>query len=105
MARAKVIDRPVLNNWDRLTDHLSAALSRERIEQFRVLFLDRKNLLIRGEQQQRGTVDHTPLYPREVVKRCLELAASAAWSWRRARSSSSTTTRAATRRPPRPTWR
>jgi DNA repair protein RadC len=49
----------------------------EKTEQFRLLFLDRKNVLIRDEQQQRGTVDHTPVYPREVVKRALELQASA----------------------------
>jgi len=52
-------------------------LAHEPIEQFRVMFLDRKNVLIKDEVQQRGTVDHTPLYPREIVKRALELAASA----------------------------
>ncbi len=77
LARAEVIDRPVLNNWERLTDYLSAALSRERVEQFRVLFLDPKNRLIADEAQARGTVNHTPVYPREVVKRALELHATA----------------------------
>jgi len=77
LMRAEVLDRPVLNNWDRLTDYLSAALSRERVEQFRVLFLDSKNRLIADEVQARGTVNHTPVYPREVVRRCLELQATA----------------------------
>jgi DNA repair protein RadC len=69
LARAEAMERPVLNNWDRLMDYLTAALARERIEQFRVLFLDPKNRLIADEAQARGTVNHTPVYPREVVKR------------------------------------
>jgi DNA repair protein RadC len=77
MARAEVIEKPVLNNWDRLMDYLTAALAREKIEQFRVLFLDSKNRLIADEAQARGTVNHTPVYPREVVKRALELHATA----------------------------
>ncbi len=77
MARAEVIDRPVLNNWDRLMDYLTAALAREKVEQFRVLFLDTRNRLIADEAQARGTVNHTPVYPREVVKRALEMHATA----------------------------
>lgn len=77
LTRAEVLERPVLNNWDRLTGYLTAALSRERVEQFRVLFLDPKCRLIADEVQSRGTVNHTPVYPREVVKRCLELQATA----------------------------
>ncbi len=77
LARAEVIDRPVLANWDRLMDYLGAVLARERVEQFRVLFLDARNRLIADEGQSQGTVDHTPVYPREVVKRALELQASA----------------------------
>lgn len=77
LARAEVIDRPVLNNWDRLLSYLTAALTRERVEQFRVLFLDTRNRLIADEAQARGTVNHTPVYPREVVKRALELQATA----------------------------
>jgi len=77
LAKAEVMERPVLNNWDRLVDYLSAALAREKVEQFRVLFLDSKNRLIADEAQSRGTVNHTPVYPREVVKRALELNASA----------------------------
>jgi len=77
MARAEVMNQPVLNSWDRLVDYLTAVLARERVEQFRVLFLDPKNRLIADEAQARGTVNHTPVYPREVVKRALELHATA----------------------------
>ena len=72
-----MIDQPVLNNWDRLMAYLNAEMSRERVEQFRVLFLDNRNHLIADEAQQRGTVNHTPVYPREVAKRALELHATA----------------------------
>jgi DNA repair protein RadC len=75
--REEIKERPVIGSWTALLDYLQVALAHEPIEQFRVLFLDRKNILIRDEQQQRGTVDHTPLYPREIVKRALELGASA----------------------------
>ena len=67
----------LLNNWERLTAHLNVVMAREPIEQFRVLFLDAKNRLIADEVQTRGTVNHTPVYPREVVKRALELHATA----------------------------
>lgn len=77
LMRAEVKDQPLLNNWQRLTDYLGATLSRERIEQVRVLFLDAKNRLIADEAHTRGTVNHTPVYPREVAKRCLELQATA----------------------------
>ena len=77
LARAEVQDTPVLSDWPRLTAYLGAVLSRERNEQFRILFLDNKNRLIADEAQSRGTVNHTPVYPREVVKRALELHASA----------------------------
>ncbi len=77
MMQAEVLEQPVLNNWERLMGYLNAALSREKIEQFRVLFLDSKNRLIADEAQARGTVNHTPVYPREVVKRALELHATA----------------------------
>ena len=69
--------RPVIASWQSLLDYLKMALGHEPIEQFRVLFLDKKNILIKDEVQQRGTVDHTPLYPREIAKRALELGASA----------------------------
>ena len=77
LARAEVIDRPLLNNWDGLMAYLNAVLARERVEQFRVLFLDTRNRLLGDEAQARGTVNHTPVYPREVVKRALELQATA----------------------------
>ncbi len=70
-------ERPVIASWQALLDYLRLALGHEPIEQFRVLFLDKKNILIKDEVQQRGTVDHTPLYPREIAKRALELGASA----------------------------
>ena len=77
LVRAEVMNRPVLDNWDRLMDYLNAVLARERVEQFRVLFLDNRNRLLADEAQARGTVNHTPVYPREVVKRALELQATA----------------------------
>ena len=76
-ALARIHERPVIGSWTALLDYLQVALAHEPIEQFRVLFLDRKNILIRDEVQQRGTVDHTPLYPREITRRALELQASA----------------------------
>lgn len=77
LSEAPLKNQQVLNNWDRLMDYLTARLARERVEQFRVLFLDAKNRLIADEAQARGTVNHTPVYPREVVKRALELHATA----------------------------
>ena len=77
LARARVLGRPVLSSWDALLDYCHTALAHRETEAFRVLFLDRKNLLIADEEQARGTVDHVPVYPREVVKRALELNASA----------------------------
>ena len=70
-------DQPILNSWQRLLDYLTAAMAHETVEQFRILFLDKRNHLIADEVQQKGTVDHTPVYPREVVKRALELSATA----------------------------
>ena len=70
-------EKPVLSSWQALLDYARAAMAYSDIEQFRILFLDKKNRLIADEVQQSGTVDHTPVYPREVVKRALELSASA----------------------------
>jgi len=75
--RAEVAKRPVLSSWQQLLDYCQMAAGHAEIEEFRLLFLDRKNALIADERQQRGTIDHTPVYPREVVKRALELGASA----------------------------
>ncbi len=77
MARARVIEKAVLSSWDALLTYCRKAMAHQAIEQFRILFLDRKNILIADEAQQKGTVDHVPVYPREVVKRALELNASA----------------------------
>ena len=77
LTRAEVAERPVLANWDRLIAYLTASMARDRTEQFRVLFLDSKDRLIADEAQARGTVNHTPVYPREVVRRALELHATA----------------------------
>ncbi len=76
-ARDAVRERPLLGSWSAVIDYCKAAMAYESIEQFRVLFLDKKNVLIADEVQQTGTVDHTPVYPREVVKRALELSATA----------------------------
>ncbi len=77
LAQERVLRRPVISSWDELLAYCRASMADEKIEQFRVLFLDKKNILIADEVQQKGTVDHTPVYPREVVKRALELSASA----------------------------
>ena len=76
-ARDAVRTRPLLDSWSAVIDYCRAAMAFEPIEQFRILFLDKKNALIADEVQQTGTVDHTPVYPREVVKRALELSATA----------------------------
>ncbi len=77
MSRQQILHRPVLGSWQGLIDYCQAAMAHESVEQFRLLFLDRQNTLIADEVQQRGTVDHTPVYPREVIKRALELGATA----------------------------
>ena len=77
LMRTGLQQRPVVNSWDKLIDYCSAQIAHGKIEEFHILFLDRKNVLIKDERQQRGTIDHTPVYPREVVKRALELGASA----------------------------
>ncbi|MCC1491278.1 DNA repair protein RadC [Cognatishimia sp. F0-27] len=77
LARSRVLHRHVVSSWDALLDYCQTAMAHNDIEQFRILFLDRKNVLIADEPQARGTVDHVPVYPREVVKRALELNASA----------------------------
>lgn len=77
MARSRVIQRPVLSSWNALLDYCHTVMSHAEQEHFRILFLDRKNVLVADEEQAKGTVDHVPVYPREVVKRALELGASA----------------------------
>jgi len=77
LALGKIMDQPILSNWQALVDYCQIQLGHQKNEQFRVLFLDRKNRLIADEKQQEGTIDHTPVYPREVIKRALELHATA----------------------------
>lgn len=77
LARSKVIHRQAISGWDALVGYCRTAMAHRETEQFRILFLDRKNILIADEEQARGTIDHVPVYPREVVKRALELNASA----------------------------
>src|SRR5215472_15441474 len=77
LLRGAIKKRPVLSSWSSVLDYCRTAQGFADREQFRVLFLDKRNLLIADEVQQIGTVDHTPVYPREVVKRALELSASA----------------------------
>jgi DNA repair protein RadC len=77
LARGQVKGRPVLSSWSSVLDYCRTAMAFADKEQFRVLFLDKRNRLIADERQQQGTVDHTPVYPREVVKRALELSATA----------------------------
>src|SRR5581483_7478559 len=76
-ARDGIRRRPLLDSWSAVIDYCRTAMAYENIEQFRILFLDKRNMLIADEVQQTGTVDHTPVYPREVVKRALELSATA----------------------------
>jgi len=77
LARGQVQNRPVLSSWSNVLDYCRTAMAFADKEQLRVLFLDKRNRLIADELQQQGTVDHTPVYPREVVKRALELSATA----------------------------
>lgn len=76
-AKAELIGKPVLNSWTRLMDYCMATMAHETREHFRILFLNKKNELIADEIQGSGTVDHTPAYPREIMKRSLELGATA----------------------------
>jgi DNA repair protein RadC len=77
LAQKRVSAQPVLSSWSSVIDYCRAAMAFSQVEQFRILFLDKRNALIADELQQTGTVDHTPVYPREVVKRALEHSATA----------------------------
>src|ERR1700736_662429 len=77
LMRLELQEGPVVNSWDKLIDYCNAQVAHNQVEEFHILFLDRKNVLIKHERQQRGTIDHTPVYPREVVKRALDLGAAA----------------------------
>jgi len=75
--RAELHQRPVVGSWDKLIDYCNAQIAYSEVEEFHILFLDRKNALIKDERQQRGTIDHTPVYIRQVIKRALDIGASA----------------------------
>jgi len=77
LALGKILDKPILSNWQALIDYCQIQMAHQKKEQFRILFLDRQNRLIADEKQQEGTIDHTPVYPREVIKRALELHSTA----------------------------
>jgi DNA repair protein RadC len=77
LVRGEVLERPVLASWSQVLDYCRASMGFEAKEQFRILFLDKRNQIIADEVQQKGTVDHTPVYVRELVKRALELSATA----------------------------
>ena len=77
LSRSRVMQRQVISSWDALLDYCHTTMAHRETEQFRIFFLDRKNTLIADEAQATGTVDHVPVYPREVVKRALQLNASA----------------------------
>ena len=77
LLKGGLADRPLLGSYDAVVDYCRAAMAFDTTERFRILFLDKKNRLLADEVQQRGTVDHTPVYPREVVKRAIELGATA----------------------------
>lgn len=77
LGREEILEKPVLSSWNALLDYCRTAMAHNQTEQFRILFLNRKNMLIADELQQEGTVDHTPVYPREVIKRALDLNATA----------------------------
>src|SRR5262245_49809877 len=77
MTRGEIKGREILASWSQVLDYCRASMAFEQREQFRILFLDKRNTLIADEIQQTGTVDHTPVYPREVVRRALELSSTA----------------------------
>ena len=77
LAREQMIDAPEISAWNKLLDYCRITMAHEPVEQFRLLFLDKRNRVIADEVQQQGTIDHTPVYTREVVKRALELGAAA----------------------------
>lgn len=74
--REEIEQKPILNSWSYLLGYLRTALENEKREQFRVLFLDKKHRLIKDEKMNEGTIDHAPVYPREIARRALELSSS-----------------------------
>jgi DNA repair protein RadC len=76
LIKSEISDQPIIQSWSALMDYCKLAMGNKKIEEFRVLFLNHRHALIADEVMQRGTINHTPVYPREIVKRALELAAS-----------------------------
>lgn len=77
MIKSEIANQPVIQSWSALMDYCKLAMGQNKIEEFRVLFLNHRHALIADEVMQRGTINHTPVYPREIIKRALELSASA----------------------------
>jgi DNA repair protein RadC len=77
LVKSEITDMPIIQSWSALMDYVKLAMGKNKIEEFRVLFLNHRHAMIADEVMQRGTVNHTPVYPREVVKRALELGAAA----------------------------
>ncbi|MEQ1889622.1 MAG: DNA repair protein RadC [Alphaproteobacteria bacterium] len=77
LKQGAVLNQTLLSSWSAILEYCHAAMAYEKIEQFRILFLNHKNYVIADEKQQQGTIDHTPVYPREVMKRAMNLSASA----------------------------
>jgi DNA repair protein RadC len=76
LIKSEISDQPIIQSWSALMDYCKLAMGNKKIEEFRVLFLNHRHALIADEVMQRGTINHTPVYPREIVKRALELAAA-----------------------------
>lgn len=76
LIKSEIENQPIIQSWSSLMDYCKLAMGQNTVEEFRVLFLNHRHALIKDEVMQRGTINHTPVYPREIVKRALELAAS-----------------------------
>lgn len=77
LVKSELSNQPIIQSWSALLDYVKLAMGKNRIEEFRVLFLNNRHVLIADETMQRGTINHTPVYPREIIKRALELSAAA----------------------------
>jgi DNA repair protein RadC len=77
MIKSEIADQPVIQSWSALMDYCQLAMGNKKVEEFRVLFLNHRHALIADEVMQRGTINHTPVYPREIIKRALEHSAAA----------------------------
>jgi len=77
LSQEKVLNKKILSNWEQVLDYCHSVMAWEKDEHFRVLYLNKKNILIGDELQGKGTIDHTPVYPREIVKKALDFGATA----------------------------